>query len=326
MTDIVAPPNIDALPPAPLPSDPAATFNSKAFATLSAQEGMVNQVNASNAATHQNAVAANERASAAASSASAASASAATATTKRDEAVAAAGTATTKAGEAGASASTAATKRDEAVAARDVAVPAAAAAEAARDIAQGYRDQAEVFATQQLKATSTTSLTPGAGNKTFTIETSRSFVAGMYLVATSAGVPGTRMAGYVVSYDMATGALVLAVDAFAGGAARADWVIGVAAPGGADAGLTRQVVTANAECVANVAYIVAAAGIVLTLPTSWSPGDRIAFVEAIGSGAQYTLAFGTTPLRGRSVGSQVIEAAFGATGELTYHDATQGLA
>lgn len=324
MTDIVAPPTIDALPSGPRPTDTPAEFDSKAFATLSAQEGMVNQVNASNAATHQNAVAANERASAAASSASAASASAATATTKRDEAVAAAGTATTKAGEASASASTAATKRDEAVAARDVAVPAAAAAEAARDLAQGYRDQAEVFATQQLKATSTTSLTPGAGNKTFAIETSRSFVTGMYLVATSAGAPADKMSGYVVSYNGATGQLVIAVDAFAGSTARADWVIGVAAPGSAG-GLATQVVTANTACVANVAYIVAAAGITLTLPTSWSAGDKFAVVEAIGNGAQYTLNFGSTPLRSRAVGSQVISAAFGGSGELTHQDATRGL-
>lgn len=79
MTDIVTPPAIDALPPAPLPTDAPEAFNSKSFATLAAQEDMVTQVNASNAATHQNAVAADERAVAADASAVAAGLSAAAA-------------------------------------------------------------------------------------------------------------------------------------------------------------------------------------------------------------------------------------------------------
>jgi hypothetical protein len=235
---------------------------------------------------------------------------AATATTKRDEAVDAAGIATTK--------------RDEAVNAAAAAVPAAAAATQARDDAQAAAAQAEVFATQQLKASSATSLTPGAGSKSFTIEAGRSFVAGMYLVATSSGAPANKMSGSVVSYDGATGALELLVDAFAGTATRADWVIGVAVPS-SGAGLARQVVAANTACVAGVAYIVAAAGVVLTLPPGWSAGDRIAIIEAIGNGAQYTLVAGTTPLRGRAIGTQVISAAFGSSGELTYQNSTQGL-
>jgi len=324
MTDIVAPPTIDALPAGPRPTDTPAEFDSKRFATIQAQEAMVPQINAATAATYQNAIAANERASAAASSASTASTAAGTATTKRDEAVTAAGTATTKAGEASSSAATAATKRDEAVAARDVAVPASVAAEAARDLAEDYRDQAQVFATQQLKASSTTSLTPGAGNKTFTIQTGRSFVTGMYLVATSTGTPADKMSGYVVSYDGSTGQLVLAVDAFAGSAARTDWVIGVAAPGSAG-GMATQVVTANTACVANVAYIVAAAGITLTLPASWGAGDKFAVTDAIGGGATYTLDFGSTKLRARAIGSVQIVADFSSTGVLTYEDATRGL-
>jgi len=235
---------------------------------------------------------------------------AATATAKRDEAVDAASTATTK--------------RDESVNAAALAVPAAVEAGQARDQAQAAAAQAQVFATQQLKASSTTSLTPGAGSKTFAVEAGRSFVAGMYLVATSSGAPANKMSGAVVSYDVATGALELLVDAFAGTATRADWVIGVAVPS-SGGGLARQVVSTNTACVAGVAYIVAAAGIVLTLPAGWSAGDRIAIIEAIGNGAQYTLAFGSTPLRGRAVGSQVVSAAFSSTGELTYQNATQGL-
>lgn len=328
MTDIVSPPTIDAMPPAPQPTDTREQFNLKAFPHAAAQQTMVTQVNASNQATYQNAVAADERAVAASASATTATQQADAAMAYRNTANNAATTATQQAGIATSAAGTASSKRDEAVAARDQAVPAADTAVGARDAAVAARDQAQVFATQQIKASSATSLVPGAGNKTFAIEANRSFVAGMYLVATSAGVPGTRMSGYVVSYDMATGQLVLAVDSFAGPSARADWLIGVAAPGGGGgAGMTVQVVTANTQCLANVNYVIAAPNIVLTLPTAWNSGDRIGFSEAIGYPGTYTLDFGSTPLRGATVGVQSVRVKRSgrASLQLTYLDNSKGL-
>ncbi|WP_428144197.1 hypothetical protein [Delftia acidovorans] len=195
----------------------------------------------------------------------------------------------------------------------------------ARSETLAYRDQAEVFASGQLKGSSSSSVTPGAGARAFAMEPSRSFVQGMYLVATSVSDSATWMSGYVQSYNPTSGALVIGVDMFSGVAAKADWVIGVAAPGAAS-GLTRQVVTANTTCVAGVAYIVAAAGITLTLPASWAAGDKIAFIEAIGNGAIYNVAWGSTPLRGRAMGTQQMSAMYGGSnGALTYQDATRGL-
>ena len=217
------------------------------------------------------------------------------------------------------------TARGGSESARDASVIAKGQSEAARDAAQGYRDQAAVFASEQIKGSSTTSVTPGAGAKSFVIEASRSFVVGMYVVATSTSDPATSMSGYVQSYNPTSGALVIGVDMFSGASAKADWVIGVAAPGAAS-GLTRQVVTTNTTCVAGVAYIVAAAGITLTLPTSWAAGDKIAFIEAIGNGAIYNIAWGSTPLRGRAMGTQQMSAMYGGSnGALTYQDATRGL-
>ena len=69
MTDIITPPTIDALPPAPQPTNTPSEFDSKAFALLAAQVAMVGDFNSAAAATQQNATAANERAVAAASSA-----------------------------------------------------------------------------------------------------------------------------------------------------------------------------------------------------------------------------------------------------------------
>ncbi len=104
MTDIVTPPTINTLPPAPQPTDTPSEFDSKAFALLAAQVAMVGDFNSAAAATQQNATAANERAVAAASSASAANVSANTASIQAGVASGAAITATDKAAEAAASA------------------------------------------------------------------------------------------------------------------------------------------------------------------------------------------------------------------------------
>lgn len=154
-------------------------------------------------------------------------------------------------------------------------------AEAARDAAQGYRDQAAVFATQQLKGSSTTSVTPGAGAKSFVIDANRSFVVGMYVVATSTSDPNTRMSGNVTSYNMGTGELSLSVDAFAGSAAKADWVIGVAAPGGSTSSVLVYVpVTGTTQAAAPGARygLQNAAKTTVTLQASPVNGDVVAVI------------------------------------------------
>jgi len=277
MTDIVTPTPIDALPPAPSPGDSAAEFNAKSFPFVAAEVLMVPQINTAASQTNQNAVAANERAVAAGTSRDQAQTAAGTATTQAGIATGAAGTATTQAGIATDAATTAAAKRDEAVAAAGAASPAATSAVAARDAAIAARDQAQVYATAQLKATSSTSLTPGTGSKSFVIEPSRSFVAGMYLVATSSGTPADKMSGTVVSYNITTGALVLSVDKFAGTTARADWVIGVAAQA-ADSGQLPYVAVTGTTQAAVTGFLYGlqnAAATTITLPASPANGDMI---------------------------------------------------
>lgn len=295
MTGIVTPTPIDALPPAPSPSDTAAEFNAKSFPFVAAEVLMVPQINTAAAQTNQNAVAANERAVAADASKSAAQAAAGTATAKAGESAASAAAAAGSEGAASASAANAADSAasaasyegeaaGHAAAAADSASASGAAktgAEAARDAAEDFRDQAEVFATKQLVASSTTSVTPGAGAKSFTIEASRSFVTGMYLVATSAGDPNTRMSGYVQSYNGTTGALTLTVDAFSGSVPKADWVIGVAAPGGSSAqSLTYVPVPGTTQAaVSGARYgLQNAAKTTVTLPAAPTNGDVIAVI------------------------------------------------
>ncbi|CAB5709139.1 Uncharacterised protein [Delftia tsuruhatensis] len=338
MTDIVSPTPITELPPAPQPTDTPAEFNTKGFATVAAQVAMIPQINTANAQTFQNATAANERATAAGLSAGQSQGFRNEAEGFRNTTLGYRDQTLTFRNDAEGFSNTAKNYRDQTqgfrneaegfrnttLGYRDQTLTFRNDTEGFRSQAQDFRNQAEVFATQQIKGSSSTSVTPGAGAKSFVIEPSRSFVTGMYVVATSTSDPATQMSGPVQSYNPATGALVIAVDVFAGSAARSDWVIGVAAPGAAT-GLARQVVTTNTTCVAGVAYIVAAAGITLTLPATWVPGDRIAIIEAIGDGAQYSIAFGGTKLRSRSMGTQVISAVYGATGVLTHQDATRGI-
>ncbi|WP_232240401.1 hypothetical protein [Delftia sp. HK171] len=157
-----------------------------------------------------------------------------------------------------------------------------------------------MFATQQIKGSSTTSVTPGAGAKTFTIEASRSFVTGMYVVATSTSDPATQMSGYVQSYNLTTGALVIGVDMYSGTVAKADWVIGVAAPGAADS-MTTQVLTASATAVPGVHYVLATAGITLTIPTNFSAGQAIGFGMSRGIATAY-VDWLTNKVKGRTPG------------------------
>ncbi|GAA6121443.1 hypothetical protein [Acidovorax sp. FG27] len=114
MTDIVTPPTIDAMPPAPQPTDTREQFNAKAFTHAAAQQTLVTQANASAAATNQNATAAGERAVAANASAGAAATSAGTAGAHAGNAATSAGTAATHAGNAATSAGQAEASRIEA--------------------------------------------------------------------------------------------------------------------------------------------------------------------------------------------------------------------
>ncbi len=330
------------IPEFPALSDRAAgTYNSKAYAFGTHMGGpgpFVGEINALAANVHHNA---QEAVNAADGSGDAQVAAEAARDAAAESAGAADGFSRNAASSATAAAESAGAAADSDIAAAQKAQLADAARQAAQDArgqtqllrsetealrnqTQALRNQAETFATGQLKGSSTTSVVPGAGAKSFAMEASRSFVAGMYLIATSVSDPATQMSGPVQSYDPATGALVIAVDKFAGAAARADWAIGIAARAGATA-LARQDVTANTLCVAGVEYVVVAPGITLTLPTNWSTDEEIAITEAIGNGAQYTIVFGGTKLRSQTMGTQVISAVFGSTGVLRHRNPAQGL-
>ncbi|PZP97501.1 MAG: hypothetical protein DI587_17025 [Variovorax paradoxus] len=86
MTAIVPPPQIAELPPPPTITDPKPLFNTRAFALVGALPPLVQQTNATSAATYQNAVAASEQAADSAASADVAAGYRSAALVARDQA------------------------------------------------------------------------------------------------------------------------------------------------------------------------------------------------------------------------------------------------
>lgn len=80
-------------------------------------------------------------------------------------------------------------------------------------------------------ATSTTSLSLGAGSKTFVTQSGKDLAVGSWLVAYSAADPTKYMLGQVTSYAGTT--LVVNMTAFGGSGTKADWIIRASSPPGA---------------------------------------------------------------------------------------------
>lgn len=114
---------------------------------------------------------------------------------------------------------------DSAIAAQAAAEAAQAAAETAEANAETAETNAEAAAASVtgLKSTSTTSLSIGTGGKSFTTQSGKGFVAGMYVLATSDADPTNYMHGYVSSYSSAT--LILVATNTGGSGTHADWTI-----------------------------------------------------------------------------------------------------
>lgn len=80
------------------------------------------------------------------------------------------------------------------------------------------------------QGTSTTSNTLGIGSKTFTTQTGKGFVAGMYVLITA--TTGNWMHGQVTSYTTGSGSITINVERYSGtfGAAFTSWNIALSAP------------------------------------------------------------------------------------------------
>lgn len=321
MTDIVIP-DIPPVPVvAPYPALGAPNFNQMAYAVGIGMPGVVSGLNAIALAARQCALAARADALAVAAYVGVAQGAAGTATAKAGEAamsaaasdaakgasIAAAGASIESADASAGSAQESEDARIAAVAAREGAERAQSGTEELKAETKIFRDQAEVYASSQLKGSSSTSIVPGAGAKALAMEPSRSFVAGMYVIASSVSDLGTWMSGRVQSYDMGTGDLVIGVDAYAGAAAKADWVIGVAAPGEHN-GMTRQRIAASTVAVPGVVYVIVGADLTLTLPpaSAWQDGDPFGVRLGVAVTNKQQIDYGDLTVRGQPGGLRYI--------------------
>ena len=84
-----------------------------------------------------------------------------------------------------------------------------------------------------------------------------------------------------------------------------------------------QVITANTTAVPGIRYIIAAAGITLTAPTSPAKGTLLSVREAIPAGSTYNLNFGSSRVRGATWGNTLIRSRVSGL-DMIYEDATRG--
>ena len=80
-------------------------------------------------------------------------------------------------------------------------------------------------------ATSTTALSVGAGTKSLTVQTGKSYVVGQSLKIASSASPSNYMIGYVTAYTAETGALVVTVTQYGGSGTIAAWTVTLAVEG-----------------------------------------------------------------------------------------------
>ena len=252
------------------------------------------------------------------------------------EATSAATTATTQATTATTAATTATT---QASAAADSAAAALVSANTAAALAGAFT------------GTSTTSLTIGTGNKTFTTQAGEQYTAGIYLIATSAATPSAFMFGQVTSYSGTS--LVLNVQATGGSGTYADWNLSLAGVRGAPGtGITDQatgfsatggtsartltvdqdlvasrvvnevvqVISANTTAVVETRYVLTAS-LTLTLPASPAVNSRVSFSNRSGT-TTATIARNGQPIMGLAEDMTLDTTT--AAGTLIYADATRG--
>lgn len=100
-------------------------------------------------------------------------------------------------------------------------------------LAEEVDDVATAFTLNATNSTSTSSVSIGTGTKNYTVQTSKSYVKGMFVIAADNAAPSTNYNyGQVLSYDTGTGALSIDVTNSAGTGTKTSWIISQTAPGG----------------------------------------------------------------------------------------------
>lgn len=108
---------------------------------------------------------------------------------------------------------------------------AASAAAAATSASQAAASATSAVNAPGTSGTSTSSLTVGLGNQTFTTQTGKAWVVGQPVIIARTSAPSTTwMYGVISSYNSSTGAMTVAVSLVAGSGTFTDWTIGLSGP------------------------------------------------------------------------------------------------
>ena len=154
--------------------------------------------------------------------------------------------------------------------------------------------------------TSVTALTVGAGAQALVTQAGKVWAVGQPVVVARTSAPSTtRMSGVISAYNAGTGAMTVAVDATSGAGTYSDWTISLGTARAPDS-LPIQVITANTTAVVGFHYVLATAGITLTLPALPAKDLCIAFSNASGA-STCAVNFGSTALRGRAPGVMYLD-------------------
>lgn len=117
----------------------------------------------------------------------------------------------------------------------DASTATAKAAEASDSEVNAAASAASAIALDSTNATSSTSVDIGTGSKSFTIETGKNFVPGMYVRIVDDAAPATNtMDGTITSYDSGTGALVVDIADTEGSGTKTAWTITISGRRGTD--------------------------------------------------------------------------------------------
>jgi hypothetical protein len=139
-------------------------------------------------------------------------------------------------------------------------------------------------------STSTTSLLIGLGSKSLTVQTGKSYVAGMTVKIASTATGVDWMLGDITSYTTGTGALVVTVTGISGSGTFAAWTISQAASGGAKLGANADITSLSGL---TTPLSVAQGGTGVT--TSTGTGATVRGTSATLTSATLTSAILTTP-------------------------------
>lgn len=168
---------------------------------------------------------------------------------------------------------------------------ATATAQAIISTAKAAEAAASALTALNAPGTNATSATPetfGSGSKSLSIQTGKSIVPGMHVIAAKTSDPAKHMRGIVTSYDSGTGALAFASDnKFSGVGSNNDWTISLSGVPGADGASGLDYLASAGALTSGMQYSLdsSSASFTAAMPPAPGVGDLVSVSDPFGSWA-----------------------------------------